>query len=128
MLMARFLERGLLVGRGLLLVLGPPFLVGHAVNERAALVLGHWDVTRIGARRRPRAACSSWRRARPALRWRKSRSDTFSTPAAYRQAAWRESPSRAADTHAARAASASLKQAIPCPMPPGFPQRRRRSR
>src|SRR5438045_8198039 len=48
MLMARFLERGLLVGSGLLLVLGPPFLVGHAVNERAALVLGHWDMTRIG--------------------------------------------------------------------------------
>ena len=48
MLLACFFERGLLFGRGFLLVLGAPLVVGHAVDDFAALLLAHRDALGVG--------------------------------------------------------------------------------
>src|SRR5262245_9276890 len=48
MLMGRLGKGGLLLGRGFLLVLGPPFVVRHAVDGGAALVLAHGQALGVG--------------------------------------------------------------------------------
>src|SRR6516225_8152318 len=48
MLLTCFFERSLLFGRGVLLVFGAPFVIGHAVDDLAALLLGHRDSLGVG--------------------------------------------------------------------------------
>jgi hypothetical protein len=48
MLVGGLLEFGLLIVGGLLLVLGLPFLIGHAIDQLATFVFGHGYRTRVG--------------------------------------------------------------------------------